>query len=493
MRPAMPPSLLHATLFVSGAVVMVLELLGTRLLAPLYGTGLPVWSAQITVTLAALAVGYWSGGALADRRPSAGPFLAILVLAALATLLVRPLATPVLQATSGLGLRAGVLVAAALLFGPALALLGMLGPFACRLHPAHAAATGRAVGRLYAVSTAGSVAGALLAGNVLAPALPLGRIFQLAALALAAMAVVGAVVTRRRRAAAGALAVLATAALPAGHPALPRGVRLVRDDQSFFQRVQTIDADGQRWLLLDGLVHTHVLLEGDDPVRCEYARAAELVPAVRAGARRFLAIGCGGGAMIRLLQGGDRTFDVVELDEAVVRAAREDFGAAVPGAVFHAGDGRAFLRGGGTWDAALVDVVSTETMPEHLSSSAFFGELKRALRPGGVALFNSIGAPGGAALASFGRTLAAAFGRVRGFTAHLEEGATNVVWLATDGPLELPEALREAYEPRAYDPGPGGIVLTDDHNPVNAWNAELGLAFRRRLHDWLGPGLAAAR
>jgi spermidine synthase len=268
----------------------------------------------------------------------------------------------------------------------------------------------------------------------------------------------------------------------------------VRDDQSFFQRVQTIDAEGQRWMLLDGLVHTHVLLQSDDPVRCEYARAAELVPALRPDARRFLVIGCGGGAMLRLLQAEGRTFDVVELDEAVLRAAREDFGAAVPGAVFNAGDGRAFLRGGGgAWDAALVDVVSTETMPEHLSTAEFFRELRRALRPGGVALFNSIGAPGGTALASFGRTLAAAFARVRGFTAHLEPDSTNVVWLASDGPLDLPDPLREAWEPRAYDPGPAGIVLTDDLNPVNAWNAELGLTFRRRLQDWLGPGLAAAR
>ena len=83
------PLLLLVTLLVSGASVMVIEILGTRVLGPFYGLGLQVWAALITVTLVALALGYWIGGAVADRKPSPTLFHALVALAGFATLLVR--------------------------------------------------------------------------------------------------------------------------------------------------------------------------------------------------------------------------------------------------------------------------------------------------------------------------------------------------------------------------------------------------------------------
>ena len=61
--------LLRIAVLIGGASVMVIEILGSRVLAPSFGTTLHVWSALITVTLAALAIGYAVGGRIADRRP----------------------------------------------------------------------------------------------------------------------------------------------------------------------------------------------------------------------------------------------------------------------------------------------------------------------------------------------------------------------------------------------------------------------------------------
>jgi spermidine synthase len=490
-----PVLLLHGTLFISGASVMVLEIAGTRVLGPLFGVGVQIWASLISVTLAALAVGYWIGGMLADRWPSAGLFHFLVLLAGAATLFVQGLAGPVMEMCAELGLKGGALAAALVLFGPGLLLLASLTPFACRIHPRHASRTGRTVGSLYAVSTIGSVLGALLVGFVLVPLLPTSRTLLVTAVLLGATGALGLLAWRRKAGVVAAAVFLVLALLPSYHPAPARqGVRLVRDEQSFYNRIQTVDAEGERFLLLDGLVHTHLSLEGPSgTVRCEYVRTVELVPAVRPRAQRFLLIGCGGGSMLRLLEGRGRSFDVVDVDEKVIQAAREDFGAAVEGATFHVDDGRRFLKRGGPWDAVLLDVVSTEVMPEHLSNADFLREVKDRLAPDGVVFMNSIGEPGGHALASFGKTLRTVFDHVLAFVAHARDESTNVLWLASATPLTLPPDLLASYEDRVYEEGQEGTLLTDDYNPINAWNAPLGFRMRGELHARFGRAVFEAR
>ena len=489
------PIVLQGTLLVSGASVMIIEILGTRILGPFYGLGLQVWAALITVALVALAVGYWIGGRVADRWGSPTLFHALVAGAGLATFLVRLLASPTLHAFAGLGLEAGALASAFVIFGPALFLLGMLTPLAVRLHPRHAVETGSTVGRLYAVSTIGSVIGALLAGFVLVPLMPISRIFQVVAASLGIVGLIG-LATRRRGIAAVALVLLIVGGVPEREPvgSYP-GLHLIRDEQTFYGHVQTIDSDktGERYLMLDGLIHTHVRNDDpEDPIQCQYVRKASLVPLFMPEAKRFLLIGCGGGSMLRLLAGEGRTFDVVDIDEAVLRAAKEDFGADVEGARFHVGDGRVFLRGRGPWDAILLDVVSTEVMPEHLCSVEFLREVKDRLVPGGVLLMNSIGRPGGRVLGSFAKTIDAVFKHRMGFGAHVRPESMNVVWLAMDREIPVKRLPRLELYTR-YEPRDEGIVLTDDYNPVNPWNAGVGLTLRRELHETFGRRIFEAR
>ena len=124
--------LLRVAVLIGGASVMVVEILGSRVLAPSFGTTLHVWSALITVTLAALAVGYAVGGRLADRHPGLRSLMIVMGSSA-ATLLLSDLMTkPVLRAAYGAGMVGGTFVAATLLFLPTLFLLGMVSPMAVR-------------------------------------------------------------------------------------------------------------------------------------------------------------------------------------------------------------------------------------------------------------------------------------------------------------------------------------------------------------------------
>jgi spermidine synthase len=184
---------------------------------------------------------------------------------------------------------------------------------------------------------------------------------------------------------------------------------------------------------------------------------------------------------------------VVDIDEAVMRTARADFGAAVEGARFLVADGRRFLRANGPWDVVLLDVVSTDSMPEHLCTLEFFREVRAKLTVGGVLFMNSIGRLEGRVFDSLGATLAAVFPEILAVNAHVEANSTNVLWFCSDEPLALDDWARRAYRDRFLDPPGGGIVFTDDYNPINAWNADLGLEMRAALQESLGRAVLRAR
>ena len=72
--------LLYIVVFVSGAVLMGLEIVGSRVLAPYFGSSIFVWGSLISVVMAALSVGYYWGGWLSAREPSYGRLLTLLLI-----------------------------------------------------------------------------------------------------------------------------------------------------------------------------------------------------------------------------------------------------------------------------------------------------------------------------------------------------------------------------------------------------------------------------
>src|SRR5262249_33865452 len=163
---------------------MIVEILGAKMLSPYVGLSHFVWTAQIAVTLIALACGYYLGGRLADRSQDlAGLYWAILGAAgylALSVLICAPVAYWCLDFRLALG----SLLASLILFFVPLALLAMTGPFLIRVITASVSGVGGNVGRLTAISTIGSFAGTLLIGYFLIPYLPNSTTMFLTALAL---------------------------------------------------------------------------------------------------------------------------------------------------------------------------------------------------------------------------------------------------------------------------------------------------------------------
>jgi len=144
---------------------MVLELVGSRVLAPYLGTSIFVWTSLIGIILGSLSVGYWWGGKIADKKPDTKSFALIILLSGIAIGFVVLAKDNILEWIQSIrDIRLGAVIAASVLFAPASILLGMVSPYAVKLKMHSLGTSGATVGELYAISTIGSIVGTFLTG-----------------------------------------------------------------------------------------------------------------------------------------------------------------------------------------------------------------------------------------------------------------------------------------------------------------------------------------
>ncbi len=188
---------LYLAAAVAGGTGMALEMAAARLLLPYYGDSHVVWANLIGLVLLALSVGYWLGGALADRRPTLLPLgLALLGVGLWAALLPAwgPQWLRYLQSVmpfSDAGYLAGSLLAATVLLAAPMLALGMAPPYVIRLLMAGVEGSGRLAGRVYAIATVGSMVGTFAPVLWLLPAYGIRATFLFTAAAMAALGLMG--------------------------------------------------------------------------------------------------------------------------------------------------------------------------------------------------------------------------------------------------------------------------------------------------------------
>ncbi|MBE3583340.1 MAG: fused MFS/spermidine synthase [Limnochordaceae bacterium] len=182
--------MLYLIVFLSGAVLMGLEMIGSRLLAPTFGTSIYVWGSLITVVMAALTLGYYLGGRLADRRPSLAYLGVILAVAGLLIGFLPFWSIPVNNALGHLEPRTGSLLAALIFFFLPSVLLATVSPYGVKLASRTLATIGNTAGRLSAISSAGSIVGTLVTSFFLIPSLGVRNIVHTLGLILLVLAVV---------------------------------------------------------------------------------------------------------------------------------------------------------------------------------------------------------------------------------------------------------------------------------------------------------------
>lgn len=509
---------LLVTALLCGAAVMVIEVLGSRVIGPLFGVSLFVWTALITVSLVALAAGYAVGGVLADRRGSVSDLYILIAAAGVLTLLVPWARAPVLEASLPLGLRTGALVSATILFGPSLVLLGCVSPYLVKIATRAFDNIGRTVGGLYALSTFGSVAGTALTGFFLVAYLGVNAAFYAVGVVLLLLA--AGYFLARKQFVVPVLAVIACAALAPQHIEIPPPVnaevevheRFARD--TFYGNVKVLDIASTggtvRELLIDGLLQG-ALDTGNGLSVNRYIYLMQFLPyRLNPAGREALVIGAGAGLIPRWYsQRGVRT-DVVDIDPLIPEVARDWFGFATSGDVI-IDDARHYLQTTPRrYDFIILDAYTGDVTPHHLISREMFALLKQRLRPGGVVGINLIGAVGaqGRMTASVIHTLQQQFERVDvypAFGANVDDNVGNFEIVAYDGarvPLmfdqipgfaihPLVESLVMSYLEREYrfPPHDNVIELTDDYNPMDYFDAGLREDIRARVIGMSGLGV----
>src|SRR5499433_627402 len=323
--------LLRAAVLIGGAAVMVVEILGSRVLAPKFGTTLHVWSALITVTLAALAVGYAVGGRVADRRPALGALMIVMACAGGTLLLSDLIARPVLGTAYDAGMVSGAFMAATLLFLPTLFLLGMLSPMAVRAAANHQH-LGASVGNLYALSTVGSVAGSLAVSLLLIPNVTVHAAIISTAVALAIVPLFYLLFGARKQAALllfVGLALATTGAKVAGDEA-DREVLYKNEYYPVKARIPSAYGDlvvsdhrGVRYLFLNGVQQGSLI---GDVSYAKYAYGLERLATIKGIPKTVLIWGLGAGVYARAMAEAGSQVTVIEIDPMSEKVAREYFG-----------------------------------------------------------------------------------------------------------------------------------------------------------------------
>jgi spermidine synthase len=412
--------LLYVILFVSGGAVLALELLASRILTPYFGVSLYIWTGILSITLVALALGYWIGGRLATVRDAAGGVAglaqrfalmpAIAAFAIIAACLVYPHLFPRLAVWDlVLGAFAACVV---LLFVPLVAASAM-NPLLVAIVLARGGgrAADAGAGTVYFVSTLGSVVGVLVTAFGLIPfvsnfsaTLAVALVLALLSCAAAARPPVPLADRGRLGLTAGAATLAAVLGLWQADAYLGRmwpaafGGRLWSIEArygSLFGTVKILrsapDEAGRfvRMYFQDGLVQNTVASDGSSLSYYTYALEA-LAYAYRPRIESALVLGLGAGIVPMRLAAKGVTVEAVEIDPASLAAATRYFGFDPARVRVRLADARTELkRCGRRFDVVFVDLFHGDGTPEYLLTRDFFGDLKRCLEPGGVAVFNT--------------------------------------------------------------------------------------------------------
>lgn len=408
-----------ALIFISGGAILALELLTSRIMTPYFGVSLYIWTGILSITLTSLALGYWWGGRLAGGPQTRsdkkiGFLFGIMPALAGIAIVIACLAYPVvLHPLARWSLSGGAFVACLILLLLPLVATSAMNPLLVALllrrQAGHQGDAG--AGMVFFVSTLGSVAGVLVTAFLLIPNISnySGTLLVagiLGALSLAAAASPKLPMSGRGGVTACAVAAMLGAALLAWqadrytgrqgpmnfsgaqwqiegtHSSLFGTVKILRSDA---------DANGKflRMYFHDGLIQNTV--DSNQQSVSFYTWALEaLARAYRPQLQDVLMLGLGAGIVPSRLAGDGTRVEVVEIDPSSLEVAQKYFGFDARRVTTHQADARTFVATcDGRYDVALVDLFHGDGTPDYLITREFFRDLKRCLKPDGVAVFNT--------------------------------------------------------------------------------------------------------
>jgi spermidine synthase len=394
----MKPLLARVLAFFTSASILVLEILAGRLLAPFVGVTLETYTSIIGVVLAGIALGSWAGGRLADSydpRRLVGPTMMI---GGALGLLCAPIVRSAARSLDGTSVSVVLLATIAGFFPPSL-VLSAVSPMLTKTQLQSLSSSGRTVGSMSAIATAGSIVGTFVTGFLLVAKVPVSTITLAVGLSLLA---VGFALTlsasgwTTQRPLAMVLLVVG-----GGSGVASVSVKGPCQVESAYYCASVFGFDEEpsiRTLRLDNLDHSEVDINNALSLRFSYTQLFGVVAdALPPGPVH--AVHLGGGALtmpryIRAARPGS-TGVVLEVDGALPELAEEQLGW-VPGpdVKVEIGDGRTTMgrQPKGKADIVFGDAFGAEAVPWHLTTVEFTQRIRDVLKPTGVYVLNAIDA-----------------------------------------------------------------------------------------------------
>ncbi len=404
---------LYIMAFTTGMTALAIEISASRLLGNVFGTSNLVWANIIGLMLLYLTVGYFIGGWLADRSPKRVTLYRIVLWAAFLSSMTPLAANPVLRVASWAVVQlngqlvVGSFLAVLLLFSVPVTLLGTVSPFVIRLTLDSVEDAGRISGRIYAVSTLGSLVGTFLPVLVLTPLIGTVQTFLFFSALLFIVAIIGLWQERGRPSLTNLWMVFAVVVLTTftvniqTHAPISDDFAIIHEEESAYNYIQVQEgAGGHRLLLLNEGQGFHSQWH---PEQVIYYRTWSYFligpyfntpPYTPADVDSMALIGLAAGTIPRqyITVYGDVPIDGVEIDPGIVEVGAEYFqmnAEYMPSLNVQVQDGRwALNQSDRAYSVIAVDAYRPPYIPWHLTTVEFFQEADTHLQDDGVVIIN---------------------------------------------------------------------------------------------------------
>ena len=521
----------EAVIFITGAVTLSLEVLASRIMTPYFGVSLYIWAGILSITLIFLALGYQLGGRMSQRREKetlplillSAPLWAALSIVAAAA--VYPVVFPSL---STINLILASFLGGTILLALPLVVLSAMNPLLIALGRDAASAGDGGAGRVFFISTVGSVAGVVLTAFLMIPYLTNFR--ALLGMSLGLGVLVGGVTLLNRDIAASAkkrllcgcvvilllsggmlLGQRAYFRMLAGMSDIGKNFEVLAEYTSVFGNIKVLAAYPEgagrkpaRAYLQDGIIQNMVTADG--VILDHTGFMMRLIEAYAPAAQKSLVLGMAAGMIPRYLQRRGQQVAAVEINPNSLQAATEFFDFDPKGIEVYLEDARTFVRRHHqAYDLVVTDLFQGDCTPDYLLTVEFFREVQACLRPGGTVIINTYFDPANEiANDTIVATVSAVFSQVLELRSPSSAGLVSSACLvAADTPLSPEVAIamagKDAMPAKDYQTLMAARLVdrqrlkntrpvSDDHNIFSILFASSQLRYRSQFNQ-LPPNL----
>lgn len=395
-------TILYITVFICGISTMGVELSASRLLAPFFGTSLYVWTNIIGIIMVSLSIGYFIGGRISDKHPNTLVFHLFTLTAGVLigvipflSSLILPIAT---QALSTLSYNDFLLsfIGSLMLFAVPITLLGAIIPFAVRLNTREIEDTGKTSGKIYALSTLGSIIGVYLPSLALIPTIGTRFtiiIFSLLLITVSSIALLFTALKGRLKKTFFSIIIISfliTTTLQTPRT-ISYGKDVIYEEETPYYYLKIRQIDDTRYLLANqGRGAWSKNIEGK-MFTGRYWDYLVVGAAFTNNIKNILIIGLAAGTTAKSFIAAypNISIDGVEIDPFVIKIGEKYFNMTYRNLHPIISDGRLFVKTThNKYDLIILDVYKDLTMPYHMTTKEFFQEVNKILQPNGVISIN---------------------------------------------------------------------------------------------------------